>query len=89
VRDVLVCIRGEDVVLQRDDAAPGSVHNRLPARVLSIQPGSPLLRVELDAGFPLSAFIARPACEELALRPGDSITALVKTLAVHLIPREP
>jgi molybdopterin-binding protein len=85
---VLVSIRGEDVVLQRDDGAPSSVRNRLPARVVSVQPGSPLLCVELDAGFPLSAFITRPACEELGLHPGAAVTTHIKTPAIHLIARQ-
>jgi molybdate transport system ATP-binding protein len=85
-RAVFVCIRGEDVVLQRD-VAVSSVRNRLPAHILSIRPEGALFRVELDAGFPLFALITRPACTELGLREGDSITALVKTPAIHLVPR--
>jgi molybdenum ABC transporter ATP-binding protein len=85
--DVLVSIRGEDVILERDGGAAGSARNRLPARIVSVQPGSPLLCVELDAGFPLFAFITRPACDELALRPGLAVTAVIKAPAVHLIRR--
>lgn len=84
--DVLVSIRGEDVILEREDEVRGSARNRLPSRVLSVQPGNPLLAVQLDAGFPLLACITRPAYEELALRPGSSITAVIKATAVHLIP---
>lgn len=85
-RAVFVCIRGEDVVLQRE-VTVSSVRNRLPARVLSIRPEGALFRVELDAGFPLFALITRPACTELGLREGDSIVALIKTPAIHLVPR--
>ncbi|HMP82207.1 MAG TPA: molybdenum ABC transporter ATP-binding protein [Verrucomicrobiota bacterium] len=85
--DVFVCIRGEDVVLQRDNTTVSSVRNRLAARVVSVQPGSPLMRVELDAGFPMFALVTRPACEELELKPGQSVTAMIKAPAVHLIPR--
>lgn len=86
--NVFVSIRGEDVILQRDDgAATTSVRNRLAARVTGIRAESPLMRVELDAGFPLHAFITRPACEDLGLQPGMELTALIKAPAVHLIPR--
>ena len=85
-RDVLVCIRGEDVVLQRDTAV-SSVRNRLPARIISLRPVGALVRVELDAGFPLFALVTRPACAELALREGDTTAALIKTPAIHLVPR--
>lgn len=85
-REVLVCIRGEDVMLQRDGGV-SSGRNRLSARVVAVHPGSPLTRVELDAGFPLFAFITRPACEELGLQEGATVTALIKAPAVHLIAR--
>lgn len=87
VREVVVCVRGEDVILQRGDGAASSVRNRLAGRVVALHPGSPLTRVELDVGFPLFALVTRPACEELALRPGLNVTALIKTPAVHLITR--
>ncbi|HEY5233435.1 MAG TPA: molybdenum ABC transporter ATP-binding protein [Verrucomicrobiae bacterium] len=86
-RDVFVCIRGEEVILQRDVAAASSVRNRLPARVLSLSPEDALVRVELDAGFPLFALVTRPACAELALREGETIIALIKAPAIHLVPR--
>ena len=86
--EVVACIRGEDVILQRDGHAASSVRNHLAARVVAVQPGSPLTRVELDVGFPLFALITRPACEELDLRPDAKVTALIKAPAVHLIPRE-
>lgn len=84
---VIVCIRGEDVILQREQKAASSVRNRIAARVIALHPGSPLTRVELDAGFPLFAYITRPACEELALCPGMEVLALIKAPSVHLVSR--
>ena len=86
-REVFVCIRGEDVILQRDNATVSSVRNRLSARIVSSRTEGALVRVELDAGFPLFALITRPACVELALREGELITALIKAPAIHLVPR--
>jgi molybdate transport system ATP-binding protein len=86
-REVFVCIRGEDVILQREAAAVSSVRNRLPTRIVALRTEGALVRVELDAGFPLFALITRPACVELALREGESVTALIKTPAIHLVPR--
>ena len=85
--DVFVCIRGEEVILQRDAATGSSVRNHLPARIVALRPEGALVRVELDAGFPLFALVTRPACVELALREGESIIALIKTPAIHLVPR--
>ena len=86
-RDVFVCIRGEDVVLYRDMTIATSGRNRLPARIMSLRPEGALMRVELDAGFPLLALVTRSASAELALREGETITALIKAPAIHLVPR--
>ena len=86
-REVFVCIRGEDVILQRETATASSVRNRLVARVVALRTEGALVRVELDAGFPLFALVTRPACVELALREGECITALIKAPAIHLVPR--
>jgi molybdate transport system ATP-binding protein len=82
---VHVCIRAEDVVLTRDAGAVSSARNRLPARVTAVHPDAPLVRVELDCGFPLKALITRQALEELGLRPGERLVAWVKAPHVHLI----
>ncbi|MGA4580086.1 ABC transporter ATP-binding protein [Limisphaera sp. VF-2] len=84
-RRMLVSIRAEDVMLLRPGETLTSARNRLPARVVALQPGHPLLRVELDAGFPLAALVTRAAAEELGLRPGQQVQACIKAPAVHLI----
>ncbi len=86
---VLACIRAEEVALgpASDGDARGSARNRLPAVVAGITPAGPLLRVDLDAGFPLAAYITRPAREDLALEPGSRVTAVIKAPAIHLVPR--
>lgn len=83
--EVLVSIRGEEVTLQLARESETSARNALPARVVAIRPGSPLLCIELDAGFPLVALITRPACEDLDLHPGKTLLACVKAPAVHLV----
>ena len=84
---VYVCIRGEDVTLERNPDPQTSARNRLPATVSTLVPEGPLLRVILDCGFPLTAVITRPAAEQLGLQPGERLTALVKAPAIHLVPR--
>jgi molybdate transport system ATP-binding protein len=85
--DVHVCIRGEDVILERSTDLQASARNCLPAIVSQITSQGTLLRVELDAGFPLIALITRAACDELNLEPGSHISALVKAQSVHLLER--
>lgn len=87
VRMVFVCLKGEDVVLQRTSAEGSSARNRLPAVVRNLTPEGPLVRVALDCGFELTALVTRPACDELRLQPGDAVTASFKAPAIHLIPR--
>jgi molybdate transport system ATP-binding protein len=85
--DVFVCIRGEEVVLQPENATATRPCNRLDALVRSLTPEGPTVRVGLDCGFPLVARLTRLACEQLGLHEGGRITAFVKVPAVHLIPR--
>lgn len=87
-REVFVSIRGEDVTLQNHDTTASSARNRLTARIVAIHAGSPLMQIELDAGFPLTALITRPAFQELELQVGSTLIALVKAPSIHLIPRD-
>jgi molybdate transport system ATP-binding protein len=86
-REVFVCIRGEDVALQRGEPGDASPRNRLAGVIDSLTWEGPLVRVGLDCGFPLVALVTRPACTELGLSVGDRLTAVLKAPAVHLIPR--
>jgi molybdate transport system ATP-binding protein len=85
----LVCIRAEDVALELPDQPhAASPRNRLPATVAGLTADGPLLRVDLDCdGVPLAAYVTRLAGEDLHLRPGTRVAAVVKTTAVHLVPR--
>lgn len=88
-REVFVCIRAEDVIVLKGVDSPSSPRNRLPATVRSISSAGPMMRIDLDCGFPLAALLTGHACQELALAPGDKVVALVKAPHLHLIPRQP
>ena len=85
--EVHVCIRAEDVILLKGEAGPSSPRNHLPGTVRALHREGPLMRVELDCGFPLVALLTKQACEELALAPGQNVIALVKAPSIHLIAR--
>jgi molybdate transport system ATP-binding protein len=87
-RSVFVCIRAEDVILETSQRGEVSARNQLTGRVTAMQPEGGVVRVTVDCGFSLSALITSPACEELRLTAGSTVTAVVKATAVHLIPRE-
>jgi molybdate transport system ATP-binding protein len=86
-REVFVCIRAEDVILLKGEERNSSPRNRLAATVQSVIREGPMMRIDLDCGFPLIALLTKQACEELALKEGDRVVALVKAPHVHLIPR--
>jgi molybdate transport system ATP-binding protein len=85
VETVHLCIRGEDVILTPNDGGPTSARNRLSGTVLALAPEGPVMRIELDCGFPLKALLTRQACDELGLRPGTAVFALIKAPHIHLI----
>lgn len=82
---VHLCIRGEDVAIQKGPTGETSVRNHLPAIIQSLTPEGPLVRIGLDCGFDLTALVTRPACTELQLKVGDQVTANLKAPAIHLI----
>jgi molybdate transport system ATP-binding protein len=85
--EVHVCIRAEDVILVKGSDRPSSARNHLPAVVQALSREGPLMRVELNCGFNLTALLTKQACEEMVLKSGDSVLALVKAPHIHLIPR--
>jgi molybdate transport system ATP-binding protein len=87
VSEVFVCIRAEDVIVIKGDPVRGSARNCLAGVVGIIAQEGQMIGVQLDCGFPLRAFLTRQACEELTLRTGDHVQALIKAPHVHLIPR--
>ena len=75
----------------RQPPTDSSARNRLPARVLSVDPHGAMLRVRLDCGFPedvtLDALVTPASRSELELEPGRAVIAVLKVPAVHLVPR--
>jgi molybdate transport system ATP-binding protein len=89
--ELYVCIRGEDVTIHKGPSEQikehSSARNRLSGRVVSLVAEGPIIRASLDCGFPLVALITKPAVAELDLREGDTITAVIKAPAIHVISR--
>jgi molybdate transport system ATP-binding protein len=84
--EVFVCVRAEEISLEELGGAATSARNRLAATVLATSPEGPLVRVRLDCGFPLVALVTRSSVDELGLRPGARVLALLKVPAVRLVP---
>lgn len=85
--EVYVCIRAENVILLKGTDSANSARNHVPGVVCSLGSEGPLMRVDLECGFRLTALLTKQSCEEMGLKPGDRITAQVKAQHVHLIAR--
>jgi molybdate transport system ATP-binding protein len=86
--EVYVCIHAGDVILDKGAALSQiSARNRLAGRVEALVREGSMVRVSLDCGFPLKALVTNQACQELVLREGEHVIALLKAPAIHLVPR--
>ncbi len=80
-------IRPENIIIDTVRPEGGtSVRNLFPARILATASMGPFLKVTLDCGFPLVAYVTRESYASLALAEGKEVFASFKTTAVHLIP---
>ena len=85
--DFYVCIRGEDVTLEKGRAEQSSARNHLQGRVAEIVPAGVLTKVIINVGFELVALVTRQAIADLGLVKGSEVFAVFKASAVHLIPK--
>lgn len=85
--DFYVCIRGEDVTLEKGRAEQSSARNHLQGRIENILPAGVLMKVVIDVGFTIVALVTRQAIADLGLVNGSEVLAVFKASAVHLIHR--
>jgi molybdate transport system ATP-binding protein len=85
--DFYVCIRGEDVTLEKGRAEQSSARNHLQGTVTEIGSAGILMKVILNVGFELVALVTRQAVADLELTKGSEVFAVFKASAVHLIPK--
>src|SRR5262249_34261002 len=85
--DYYVCIRGEDVTLEKGRAEQSSARNHLRGTVAEIAPAGVLMKVIVHVGFDLVALVTRQAVADLELKKGAEVYAVFKASAVHLIPK--
>jgi molybdate transport system ATP-binding protein len=86
--EVYVCIHAEDVTLEMGaDMPKTSARNHLVGRIRSLDREGPIVRVNLDCGFPLKALITNQACQNMGLQEQGEVVALIKATAIHVITR--
>ena len=84
------CIHPEDVALSLSEPPAGSfsARNVLPTSVLAIRPRGRLRIVVLEWGRqPLQALVTQASADELGLTVGTPVHAVIKAVAVHVVPR--
>ncbi|QSR89037.1 ABC transporter ATP-binding protein [Methylacidiphilum caldifontis] len=95
-RKIFCLFRAEDVSILKNDGLADrdipkgsfSVRNRYTGRVKKIKMTEGLAHLSIDCGIMLNALISQSSLIEMKIRDGDSVSALVKTGAIHLIERD-
>jgi tungstate transport system ATP-binding protein len=83
-----ICLRPEDITLFNLDEnnQQSSARNRLVCKITRLVNQGPLVRIYMDAGFPLTALVTKPSVSEMQLDPDKSVLAVFKASAIHIIP---
>ena len=85
--EVSVCVRPEDITLALSKAS-SSARNSFIGEIVKVVSIGPLIRIEVDCGFPLVALVTTKSAEELTLKSGRRVCASFKATGVHTIKRE-
>ena len=68
---------------ERSSASGGSARNRLPGIVLAVRRDGVMAQVDIACGpHRVVSVMSREAADQLALKPGDSATAVIKATTV-------
>ncbi|HOX24265.1 MAG TPA: ABC transporter ATP-binding protein [Candidatus Krumholzibacteria bacterium] len=86
---VLFGVRPENVTLALEPGRDTSARNSFRGAVVRLAPRGPILKVDIDCGFFLTAIVTVRSAEDLALQPGREVVASFKATAVHVIRRFP
>jgi tungstate transport system ATP-binding protein len=62
-----------------------SARNRFSGEVVKIFPTGSQARVTINCGFPLTALVTRKSTEEMGLKEGIKVVAMVKAVSIHVI----
>ncbi len=87
-QECFISFRAEEVILERGKPRQSSARNHLSGTVQEIVSTGAQIRVIIDCGFSLAASITKQAAEDLSLRPGAEITAVIKASAIQILPSE-
>ncbi len=83
---VYVLLRPEDVTFKFSKDI-SSARNIFSGRIAKITPVEPLVRIEVDCGFPLLGVVTKMSAQQLELAVGKQVYASFKATAIHVIRR--
>ena len=81
---VYACLRPENVTLSKMRIKT-SARNIFEGEIIETEILGALVRVKMDCGFILNAFVTRQSAEELEVKTGSHFIASFKTTAVHVV----
>lgn len=84
--DVYVLIRPEDITLSLSSNLT-SARNLFRGAITRLTPVGPLVRLEINCGFPLLGLVTRSSASDLGLDLGKEVYASFKVTATHVIRR--
>jgi tungstate transport system ATP-binding protein len=83
---VSLCIRPENVILSAVASGnPSSAKDTFPGTVEKMTPIGLYKKVQLNCGFPLTAYVTNPSFSDLSLKEGTEVLAFFHTTAIHVI----
>jgi tungstate transport system ATP-binding protein len=83
---VFVLVRSENVTLSLSKDL-SSARNTFTGKIVKMTSAEPLVRVEVDCGFPLVALVTKKSAEQLGLAIGKLVHGSVKASAIRVIKR--
>jgi molybdate transport system ATP-binding protein len=78
-------IRASDIILASSEPRGLSARNRLPGRVLSVEPRGVSYEVALDCGIPLRCTVTYAALQGLGIAPGAPVWAVIKASSCFVV----
>ncbi len=82
---ILLGIRPENITVSTSRDINTSARNVFSGVITHIVPKSFYLKVEINCGFPLTAYVTEYSAAELALEEGKEVTASFKATGIHVI----
>ncbi|MCU1443571.1 MAG: Molybdate transporter, ATP-binding protein [Cryobacterium sp.] len=83
---VNIFIRAGDIGIEPNRSAPMSADtNCVPATVIRVTEEASVIRIDLDAGIPLIAYLTRRSYNPYIIHPGAPVIAVVAATAIHVI----